>query len=146
MDLELSWQKGLDLKDDAVDLKSVPTEPGIYVFFRSHGGNQEALYVGKAVNLRVRVKAELNSVSLMTGIKKSQNGKRQLVVGVIKLKQGQQLNRALLTAEKALIRYYLAESHALLNKQGTVIKVHSVKSVRTALKKLIPAQVQLQIN
>ncbi|MCX6903293.1 MAG: hypothetical protein NTW03_07415 [Verrucomicrobia bacterium] len=63
MNLALNWHKPLTLKADkdgngiyTIALDDVPTEPGIYVFLRTHGSTSEALYVGKADNLRSRIK------------------------------------------------------------------------------------------
>ena len=44
-----------------LDTKNLPLEPGVYIF---KSANDESLYIGKAKNLRSRVKSLLNHISL----------------------------------------------------------------------------------
>lgn len=145
MKLALKWHKPLTLKADkdgygiyAIPLDDIPIEPGIYVFLRSHGSTSEALYVGKADNLRSRVKQHLNNLKLMKGIEKAATGKRLLAFAEFVPKQGQQQTKALRRMETAYIRYYLSVGDRLLNKQGTRIAKDSIASERSNLKKFIP--------
>jgi hypothetical protein len=74
MDLHLEWGVPHRLRRSTgdgiyeVDLSHIPEVPGIYIFLRVHGNLREALYVGKANNLRARIKQQLNVVKLMRGI------------------------------------------------------------------------------
>lgn len=145
MNLALNWQKPLTLKTDTsgngiyiVPLDDISTEPGIYIFLRTHGRAFEALYVGKADNLRSRVKQHLNNLQLMKGIEKAATGKRLLALAEFIPKQGQQQAKALRRIETAYIRHYLSYGHQLINKQGTKIAKDSIASKRSNLKKFIP--------
>jgi hypothetical protein len=98
MDLHLDWGNPLPLLPSAngrdiydVDFGRIPEAPGIYVFCRIHGKVNAALYVGKAENLRGRVKQQLGAVRLMMGIKNAPTGRRYLVYAAFRRKQGQKL-------------------------------------------------------
>jgi hypothetical protein len=96
MILNIEWSRPIRLEDGAdsgliytINLEKLPKLPGIYIFGRTWGRNFEALYVGKANDLRSRVKGQLNNVRLMQHVKKSKSGNRVLFIGVTKAKQGQ---------------------------------------------------------
>ena len=82
MKLSVEWRHPLTLKDGsshnliyAVDLDKAPDTAGVYVFGRRWGRSIEALYVGKATNIRRRVKRQLNNLRLMQHLKKATAGK-----------------------------------------------------------------------
>ena len=133
MDIIAQWHKPLSLRDGwrdsliyACDLGRVPEEPGIYVFARRFGDTICPLYIGKSVNLRARVKSELNTVRLMKGIQDSSIGKRVLFFCTMRLRPGQNLDNVLHVVECACIDHALSEGHELLNKQGTKTPTHSI--------------------
>jgi hypothetical protein len=133
MELNVLWHRPLTLtrSEDqiyALDLDSVPDDPGVYVFMRVFGKNHHPLYVGKAENLRTRLTQQLNAVKLMRGIEKAENGARRVAFAVFTPKKGQQTRRCLLLIERALIRHFLSEGHELLNKKGTRLANHTVIS------------------
>ncbi|MGH9631588.1 MAG: hypothetical protein ACRD7E_25050, partial [Bryobacteraceae bacterium] len=142
--MHLVWAKPLPLRISAenyvyeLDVASVPTAPGIYCFYRQHGDTQSVLYVGKAENLRARIKQQLNAVKLMLATKNSSAGSRYLVFGEFAGKPGQQYRKCLPVIARGLIRHFLSKGHDLLNKQGTRIAQHTVVSKRNHLKNLIP--------
>ncbi len=145
MDLHLHWHKAILLKNVSrqnaiyvVDLERIPDSPGIYIFFRSYGKAQEALYIGKAKDLNSRIKQQLNNVKLMKGIENAEKGYRKLVLGEFLAKGGQRLSNSLETMEHALIRHYLSKGHRLLNIHGTTIRKKSLTSDRSELKHFIP--------
>jgi hypothetical protein len=145
MKLALRWHKPLTLKADKqgndiylIPFDKIPTEPGIYVFLRTHGSTFEALYLGKAENLRLRIKQQSNNLRLMRGIEHAATGKRLLAFAKFVSKRGQQQRKALQRMETAYIRHYLSQGDQLLNKQGTKIVKDSIASERSALKKFIP--------
>ncbi len=145
MDLNLSWHKHLPLTDDSenngvytVDLSRIPNSAGIYMFFRVHGDSAKCLYVGKATNLKARIKTQLNNSKLMQGIKNSATGARRLIFGEFIAKPGQQEERSLLAMERTLIRHYLSLGEQLLNIKGTRMVKNSVTSDRPELKSFIP--------
>lgn len=83
MKLYLEWSKPLRLKDASADklifkadTEELPAAAGLYVFGRRWGQQFEALYVGKAANIRSRVKSHFNNLRLMNHIKDAKNGQR----------------------------------------------------------------------
>jgi hypothetical protein len=133
--LRLEWMRPLTLADAtkqnmiySFDFKKLPNKAGVYVFGRKFGSQFEALYVGKAGNLQGRTKGQLNNLKLMQHVKHAKNGKRLLLVGRFIPKPGQQENKCLGILERALIRYFLAEGHDLVNIQGTQLKRHEIHS------------------
>jgi hypothetical protein len=143
MDLHLDWGPPLALlpSEDGriyeIDLNVLPEAPGIYIFTRTFGKATSALYVGKAENLRGRLKQQLNAVRLMKGIENAPTGRRHLLWAKLNRRQGQKAD-CLPIVERALIRHYLSEGHELLNIHGNRIKKHSLTSERTAMKTFIP--------
>ena len=92
MKITIDWQRPIVLKrpnfELVVDYNSIPIKNGLYVFGRKHGRSFEALYVGKATNLKSRIKQQLNNAKLLKHIIGSANGGRVLLVGIFKPKQG----------------------------------------------------------
>lgn len=135
MEINIEWGKPIVLKDASnenmiygLDLSRVPTGAGVYIFGRRWGSNFEALYVGKAGNLRSRIKGHLNNLKLMQHLRTAKTGKRVVLAGRLRTKQGQQAEKCMRIAERALIRHFLAEAHDLVNKQGTRLRRHHVRS------------------
>ena len=152
MKLALNWHKPLtlcraDKEDDGIytiPLDDIPTEPGIYIFLRTHGSKSEALYVGKADNLRSRIEDQLNNLKLMKGIENAANGKRLVAYEEFVPRSGQQQKKALRRMETAFIRHYVSYGHQLLNKQGTKVVKDSIASERSALRKFIPKELYFE--
>jgi hypothetical protein len=149
MDLNLVWGDPLPLVMEASDLyradaDQIPPAAGIYVFFRAFGTSTEALYVGQAGNLKIRIKQQLDAHRLMTGIKGASIGSRFIAIGELKRRPGQQVKTCLNLIEHALIRYYLARGDELLNNQGTHIRKHSLTSERTKARNLIPKTIYFE--
>jgi hypothetical protein len=134
MKLKLEWGKPLYLKAPknsisySFDLSKLPDRPGIYIFGRKYGKQIEALYVGKAGRLRGRVKGQLNNLHLMEHINSAKNGKKIVLAAKFVAGPAQQEEKCLTILERALIRYFLAEGHDLVNKQGTQIRRHEITS------------------
>lgn len=135
MKLHLKWGTPLRLSDGSklnliytFDFDKLPKSAGIYIFGRRHGSQFEALYVGKAGNLRARTKGQINNLRLMQHLKNSKNGSRLIRAGVFVPRQGQQESKCLDILERALIRYFLSEGHDLVNKQGTRLRRHEISS------------------
>lgn len=148
MKLNLQWHKSIALGKSPyrIDLDEVPASPGIYVFLRKHGNNAEALYVGKATNLKNRLKQQLNNLKLMDGIKSSANGERRIVFAEFSSKQGQNAQKAISICETALIRYYLGQGHRLLNVTGTTLHYHEIDSDREDLMKFLPSTTKILVK
>ena len=134
MELELRWHKPISLKPSheriyTLNEDLIPEQPGIYVFLRVHGKIQEALYVGKAENLKARLRQQLDTVRLMKGIQNAETGYRRVGFAEFIPKRGQRTKKCLLMIERAIIRHSLSEGCNLLNKQGTRIANHTITSV-----------------
>lgn len=148
MKLNLQWHRSVKLGKFPyrADIEKVPKTAGIYVFLRLYGSTAEALYVGKANNLRGRIKQQLNNLRLMNGINSAPNGIRRLVYAEFVARPGQQQSKALALCEKTLIRYYLGQGHNLLNVQGAKLKYHELDSTRIELKKFLPAATKMLVK
>src|SRR4051794_30720162 len=117
MDLELVWHAPFPLRDGSRErliyacdsLDDVPNRPGIYIFGRMYGDVVEPIYIGKAEQLRVRVRQHLEgNIRLMKSIEGAKNGARVVQVAEWIAKRGQQALRVLPTIERALIKSALA--------------------------------------
>ncbi|MBA7667736.1 hypothetical protein ES703_75834 [subsurface metagenome] len=145
MKISVEWGKPLALRDGSrqnlmyvVDLDKVPDSAGVYVFGRRWGKNIEALYVGKATNIRGRVKGQFNNLRLMQHLKQAKTGKRVLLFGNAITKPGQKIDKVVSLLERVLIRHFLSEGHDLVNRQGARIRRHEVNSDGYQPKKFIP--------
>jgi hypothetical protein len=143
MDLHVRWHKPVALKEIRagsntpliydIDLDRIPEEPGVYVFIRKYGTNQNPLYVGKAKNLKSRIKQHLtNNVRLLKRIQNKESGSRAVAFGVFDPKPGQQAEKCISLIERALIRHFLSGGHNLLNISGTHIGKHLLSSVKVS--------------
>ena len=136
--LQLEWGSLIPLRNAGREEKLIytlphlrlPDAPGIYVFGRRYAGNFEALYVGKASDIRSRVRGHLKNLPLMLHLQHAKNGKRIVLAGKFVSKPGQQKSKCLPLLEKALIRYFLSEGHDLVNKQGTRLRRHEISSMK----------------
>ncbi len=151
MRLHIEWERPILLRDARDDnmiyglaLDKVPDEAGIYIFGRRWGSQFEALYVGKANSIRGRVKGHLNNLRLMQHLRNAKTGKRILLAGRVVTRRGQNLNKCLVLAERAFIRYFLSEGHDLVNKQGTRLRRHEVESSGRHPKRFFPRAMHLE--
>lgn len=151
MKLHLDWGRPIQLKDASkqnmiysLDLAKVTSGAGVYIFGRRWGSQFETLYVGKAGNIRSRVKGHLNNLSLMQHLHNAKTGKRIVLAGRLVTKQGQQRAKCLALAERALIRYFLSEGHDLVNKQGTRLRRHELTSAGQHPKRYFPTTMYLE--
>jgi len=113
-----------------VDLTKLPSAAGVYIFGRKWGTGFEALYVGKALNIRSRIKGQLNNLRLMQHVHDAKTGTRVILAGTLLTKPGQQIDRCLPIVERAFIRHFLSDGDDLVNIQGTHLRQHEVESVR----------------
>lgn len=145
MDIEIRWSKPIKLVNGAQEnliyivayIESLPVTPGVYVFARKYGSTYESLYIGRAGNLRQRIKQQFNNARLMNGIKSTLIGDRVLFYGELVLKPGQKASRVLDIVEPALINNALLEGHSLLNKLGTKTLLHTIRSKGNAASRKI---------
>ena len=145
MKLHIEWFRPVVLKDGRrqnliyiTDIDQLPSVQGIYIFGRRCRGQFEALYVGKANQIRGRVKSHFNNLQLMQHLKNAKNGKRIVLAGKIITRPGQQLTKCLRLVERGFIRYFLSEGHDLVNKQGTRISRHEITSSGKHPKRYFP--------
>lgn len=150
MKLHVEWSRPIPLRASResvgyeVDFEKVPRSAGVYIFGRQWGTGFEALYVGKSLNVRARIRSHLNSLSLMQHVRTAKTGKRILLVGEYVTKPGQRIETCIGLAERALIRHFLAEGHDLVNKQGTRIRRHELESTGRHPKKFFPNPIYLE--
>ena len=90
MRLKVVWQRPVSLRSGAregliytLDLDALPRAPGIYIFARRWGKSYEALYVGKSLRLRGRIKSHLNNLRLMRHLQDAKSGRR-VVIAMLK--------------------------------------------------------------
>ena len=148
MELNVEWGGPILLRtgtcDDnciyTVDLKKLPAAPGIYILARRWGGGSYgALYIGVSRNLRNRIRSQLlGNVRLMEHLRTAKGGKRVVIAGRFIAKPGQRVEKCLRMIERALIRHFLSEAHDLVNKSGTKLRRHEVKSSGKQPKRLVP--------
>jgi hypothetical protein len=108
------------------EVESLPTDPGVYVFYRKHGDRLSPLYVGKSRNVRQRIVQHLNSVRLMTAIYEAEAGGKYVICGVPWAKPGQEVSKVLSVLESGLIDYFMAEGFELKQKEGTRRPSHEI--------------------
>jgi len=151
MKLYVDWGRPIQLKDASkdnmiygVDLGKVADMAGVYIFGRRWGSQFEALYVGKAGNIRGRVKGHLNNLRLMQHLHNAKTGRRIVLAGRLVTKRGQKLPKSLVLAERALIRYFLSEGHDLVNRQGTRLRRHELASSGQHPKRFFPRLMYLE--
>ncbi len=152
MKLHVQWNRPVPLTDARrqgliywTDLDKLPDVPGVYVFGRRFGTGFEALYVGKAKNLRRRVKGHLTkNLRLMLRVKDARAGQRIILAGRFIAKPGQQEDKCLRLIERSLIRHFLSEGHDLSNIQGAKLRQHEVISAGKHPKQLIPKLMYLE--
>ena len=151
MNLQIEWNRPLQLRDATkenmiykLDVSKVISATGIYVFGRRWGSQFEALYVGKAINIRGRVQGHFNNLRLMQHLRNAKNGKRVLMAGQLITKPGQRLAKGLALAERALIRYFFSEGHDLVNKQGIRLRRHELDSTGKYPKRVFPRTIYLE--
>ena len=151
MKLHVEWGRPISLRDASkqnmiydFDESKVSSGPGIYIFGRQWSSNFEAFCVGKAANMRSRIKGHLNNLHLMKHLVNAKNGRRLVLAGRVAPRQGQNLQKCLRLTEKAFIRYFLFEGHDLVNKQGTRLRRHEVESTGQHPKRFFPNEIHLE--
>lgn len=80
----------------------------------------------------------------MQHVLNARNGKRVLLIGKLKTKRGQRLDKCLRLSERAMIRHFLSEGHDLVNKQGVRLRRHNVQSSGKYPKRFFPETIYLE--
>ena len=151
MKLQIEWGRAVQLKYVNsqgkiydLELTKVVSGSGVYIFGRRFGRQFEALYVGKADRIRGRIRTQLNNLRLMQHLRTAKSGKRILLAGKLIPRRGQKLPKCLALAERALIRYFLSKGHDLVNKQGTRLREHELRSGGKYPKRYFPRLMYLE--
>jgi hypothetical protein len=151
MNLQIEWGRPIRLSDASsenmiygVDLDRFAVSAGVYIFGRLWGSQFEALYVGKASNIRGRVKSHLNNLRLMQHLRNASNGNRVVLAGTLITRPGQKLGKSMAVAERVLIRYFLSEGHDLVNKMGMRLRKHELHSLGKHPKRFFPRAIYLE--
>lgn len=151
MKMHFEWARPIPLKDGTrenliytVDPYRLPVAAGVYIFGRRWGSDFEALYVGKAGNIRGRVKGQMNNLRLMQHLRNAKTGKRVVLVARVLRKPGQRAEKCMTLAERTLIRHFMSEGHDLVNKQGTQLQRHELVSTGNHPKKFFPRLMYLE--
>lgn len=154
MELKIQWMRPQPLTNGSrtgliytTTLDKLPEKCGIYIFGRHWGKSKfGALYVGKAHNVRSRVKGQLNNLRLMRHVQSATSGKRLLMAGIFATKSDRRKEKCLPLLERAFIRHFLSEGHDPVNKQGTRIRRHKVESNGTFAKSFFPSLIYLETD
>ena len=133
MEIHIDWLAPFTLRDGRNDLltytfegiDSLSNDAGIYVFGRRHGQIFTPLYIGKAENLSRRISQQLNNNRLMNALAQAPSGQRELLIGELHAKRGQQTDRVLRILESGLIKLALAQGNDIFNVHGTRIQSHT---------------------
>jgi hypothetical protein len=116
------------------DLEKIPAKPGIYIFIRSFGNGKkggrtlhEPVYVGRALNLKARMKTHQNNLKLMLGVKNAGNGSKAIIFCEINSRQGQKMDTILQKMESAIIDHCLTKGFELINVHGAREKYDTIE-------------------
>lgn len=120
-----------------LDFEEIPEAAGVYIFGRGHGNAIEALYVGRAANLRSRIKQQLNNHRLMSHLEGAKTGVRGIIIAEWRARPGQRPEKCLPLVERALIRHFILRGDHLVNKNGTSLRQHTITS-KARLRKFLP--------
>lgn len=131
MSIHATWQKSINLVKVKkgnfifeINIEKFPKIAGCYVIYNQYGNaSRKILYIGQAINLKSRIKYQLNNLELMTGINKSMKGSKKILFCTVQFKGKQSKNKkkVLNVLEKNLIKMAILDDHPLLNKQGKKI-------------------------
>ena len=134
MEISVTWYKPLNLEEEetndnsiySIAIDQLPDEAGCYIFYREFGKSKTIIYIGRAQNIKARIKSQLNHLRLMKGIQNSGKGSKLLMFCTLNIKRGQNLVRVLGLLEKNLIKEAFAQGYELLNIQGSKIHFHRI--------------------
>jgi len=132
MDLiKVKWKKPILLEKHPTkhipfwiqDWNRIPAAPGIYIFSKRFGDKITPVYIGKAKNLRNRIKQQLKSnVPLVTAMQKSGLGSKFVMIAEHIGRPGLPSMKAITIVEKAFIYEAINHGFELANIQMKEIK------------------------
>ncbi|MCE1225207.1 MAG: GIY-YIG nuclease family protein [Geobacteraceae bacterium] len=131
MEIEAKWSNQVDIEinrdgECSINLDLIPSDAGVYVFARKYANKTIPIYIGKALNLKSRIKTHLNSIKLIKGLKEQPSGNRIIIYCQIILKRGQNIDSAIKIIEKALILHAQSDGHELINDKGTKLPADKI--------------------
>lgn len=133
MNINASWHEPIKLTAVAngnaifsIDEDLLEEDAGCYVFYNQIGNSRRLIYIGRANNLCVRIKAQMNNVKLMMAVKNIGRGQKMLMYCTIKRRGGQNIEKALAILENNLIKHAFTEGHKLINIKGARIHFHEI--------------------
>jgi len=139
MQVRIEWQKPLLLfrnktraytDNDIAEIKNIA---GVYYFARAFGSDSKPFYIGETIELRKRLKEHLSSAKIQFALRGIPNpdmvniaqGPRYFHYGYL-VGNAQDKKKRLRIVQRYLINEALSRKFLLLNKQGTVIRTHSL--------------------
>lgn len=139
MQITIEWQEPILLfrnKKPAYtdeDLAAIQNKAGVYYFARKHGDILEPFYIGETLTLQTRLKQHLASVKIMDALRGIENpdtvtisqGPRYFHYGYL-AGNAKAKKKRLHIVQRHLINEALSRKLVLLNKQGTVVRTHSL--------------------
>jgi hypothetical protein len=145
---ELDWYVPQEMRDGSHvnmiyvinNIDSIPNDVGVYVFCRQHGENVSPLYIGKALNLRVRIGQQLNNCRLMNCIFNAPAGSRHVHFAVLRRKKNLKRAEAVKVVERGLIRAAMSEGHELFNVHGTKPRYETISSFGARVLDWLPSK------
>jgi predicted GIY-YIG superfamily endonuclease len=136
--IKIEWAKPIQLQEHAPikgfplwidDWESLPECAGVYVFARKYGMKIDPIYIGKADNLRIRIKQHLKgNVALVTAMRDGKKGYWIVMYAKHIRCTGQTAATAVKIAERALIYEAINAGFDLHNKQGKKILYSTIIS------------------
>ncbi len=125
--VELFWHKAINLVDVDYNRKhelisNIPNSYGIYIFHRRFGEYGEALYIGKASNLKRRIYQELDARGIIEHVKNSKKGMKLLSFAEIIVHGNCDKEKRIEDIESAIIEISMYREGSLFNTKKT--KVH----------------------
>lgn len=150
MKIEAAWSKPIPLAKDqsgkliyTLDLKALPTVPGVYIFGRRHGSTVVPIYIGETMSLRSRVKWHLDSLPLMRAIEQAATGSRFLIYCTVKAGTEEKAKKHIGVLERALILHAQGEGHEIVNKRGTKLPTDAISFTGNRTSEAIAPRVML---
>ncbi|QIZ47706.1 hypothetical protein DWV07_12925 [Dickeya zeae] len=131
---ELYWHEPINLVEINYNRKheliyQIPESYGIYIFHRRYAEFGEALYIGKASNLRRRISQELNAKELIEHVRDAKRGAKLLSFAEIKMHGNCNKDKCIDDIESALIELSMNRGDHLFNTKKTKVHLQEVTSL-----------------
>ncbi|WP_437891303.1 hypothetical protein [Phytobacter sp. V91] len=128
---ELYWHEPINLVDIDYNRKhelicQIPETYGIYIFHRRYAEFGEALYIGKASNLKRRISQELNAKELIEHIKEAKKGTKLLSFAELQAHGNCNKDKCIDDIESALIEISMYRGDHLFNTKKTKVYLQEI--------------------